>query len=49
VIAPAATENVLPLATDMGWPFQFPYQTRIGAASVISSETIDQEPPEPLV
>jgi hypothetical protein len=46
VIAAAATLNVLPPATAIGWPLQFPYQTRIGAASVSSSDTMDQaEPP----
>lgn len=49
VIAPTATWKVLPLATDTGCPFQLPYQTRIGTLSVISSDTIDQAPPDQFV
>src|SRR5262249_19773599 len=48
-MAPAATWKVLPFATETGCPFHSPYQTRIGAASVISGDTIDQAPPEALV
>lgn len=49
MIAPTATWKVLPLATDTGWPFQLPYQTRIGTLSVISRLTINQALPEPFV
>ncbi len=45
----AATWNVLPFATATGWPFHVPYHVVTGAASVISSPTIDHAPPEPFV
>src|SRR5216683_4319009 len=47
-MASAATWNVFRLATTIGWPFQLPYHTRTGTESVISRETIDQLPPDPL-
>src|SRR6266498_2495709 len=45
-MASAATWNVLPVATEIGWPFQLPYHTRTGTESTISSDTIDHAAPE---
>jgi hypothetical protein len=48
-IPSAATWNVLPFATLIGWPLKFPNHTRSAALSVISHDTIDQAPPDPFV
>lgn len=48
-MALAATANVFPLATVIGWPLQLPYQTRPPDPSVSSSDTMLQVPPEPFV
>lgn len=40
---------MFPLATATGWPFQLPNHTLTGTESVISSDTIDHDPPDPFV
>src|SRR6266487_2417973 len=44
-MASAATWNVLPVATEIGWPFQLPYHTRTGTESTISSDAVDHAVP----
>jgi hypothetical protein len=48
-IAFAATANVFPLATPIGWPFQLPNHTRPPDPSVSSSDTMFHAPPDPFV
>jgi hypothetical protein len=49
LMAPTAIWNVLPLATEIGWPLKFPNQVRVPALLVRSIDTIDQAPPDEFV